>query len=69
MNNKHIITLAVVAVAALAIGYFIGSGTTAVVSEKLNRRWVMCDESESSLDVIKKRLDGLEKLVEYELIQ
>jgi FKBP-type peptidyl-prolyl cis-trans isomerase len=33
MNNKQIITLIVVAVAALAIGYFIGSGTTGVKSE------------------------------------
>ena len=33
MNNKQIITLAVVAIAALAIGYFIGSGTTGIKSE------------------------------------
>ena len=33
MNNRQIITLVVVAVAALAIGYFIGSGTTGVQSE------------------------------------
>jgi len=34
MNNKHIITLAVVAVAALAIGYFIGSGTTSGIKSE-----------------------------------
>ena len=28
MNNKQIITLIVVAVAAMAVGYFIGTGTT-----------------------------------------
>jgi len=33
MNNKQFITLVVVAVAALAIGYFIGSGTTGIKSE------------------------------------
>jgi len=33
MNNKQIITLVVVAVAALAVGYFIGSGTTGPKSE------------------------------------
>lgn len=33
MNNKQIITLVVVAVAALAVGYFIGSGTTGIKSE------------------------------------
>ena len=34
MNNKQIITLAVVAVAALAIGYFIGSGTTSGIKSE-----------------------------------
>lgn len=33
MNNKQIITLIVVAVAALAVGYFIGTGTSGVKSE------------------------------------
>jgi FKBP-type peptidyl-prolyl cis-trans isomerase len=33
MNNKQIITLIVVAVAAMAIGYFIGTGTTGYKSE------------------------------------
>ncbi len=31
MNNKHIITLIVVAVAAMAVGYFIGTGTSSGV--------------------------------------
>lgn len=33
MNNKQIITLIVVAVAAMAVGYFIGTGTSGVKSE------------------------------------
>lgn len=33
MNNKQLITLAVVAIAGLAIGYFIGSGTSGIKSE------------------------------------
>jgi FKBP-type peptidyl-prolyl cis-trans isomerase FkpA len=33
MNNKQIITLTVVAVAALAVGYFIGTGTSGVKTE------------------------------------
>lgn len=49
--------------------FFAGSGTTAIVSEKLNRRWILCDESESSLDVIRKRIDSLEKQVEYEFVE
>lgn len=34
MNNKHIITLIVVAVAAMAIGYFIGSGTSSGIKSE-----------------------------------
>lgn len=34
MNNKQIITLAVVAVAGMAIGYFIGTGTTSAVKSE-----------------------------------
>ena len=33
MNNKQIITILVVAVAAMAIGYFIGTGTTGYKTE------------------------------------
>ena len=33
MNNKQIITLVVVAVAAMAVGYFIGTGTSGIKSE------------------------------------
>ena len=34
MNNKQIITLTVVAVAAMAVGYFIGTGTTSGVKSE-----------------------------------
>jgi len=33
MNNKQIITLIVVAIAAMAVGYFIGTGTSGIKSE------------------------------------
>jgi adenine-specific DNA-methyltransferase len=33
-----------------------GSGTTAVVSEKLGRRWITCDSSRISITLAKKRL-------------
>ncbi|MHA1290429.1 MAG: site-specific DNA-methyltransferase [Candidatus Thorarchaeota archaeon] len=49
--------------------FFAGSGTTAIVAEKLKRRWVLCDESESSLEVIRKRIKGLEKEVNYENVE
>ena len=34
MNNKHIITLIVVAVAAMAVGYFIGTGTSSGIKSE-----------------------------------
>lgn len=49
--------------------FFAGSGTTAIVADKLKRRWVLCDDSDSSLKVIRKRIDGLEKEIEYELVE
>lgn len=48
--------------------FFAGSGTTAVVAANLNRRWVLCDDSESSIDVIRKRIEGLEEHVKYEFV-
>lgn len=49
--------------------FFAGSGTTAIAAAKLNRRWVLCDESDSSLEVIMRRLDVLEMNKDYQLIE
>jgi adenine specific DNA methylase Mod len=49
--------------------FFAGSGTTAIMADKLNRRWVICDKSESSINVIKKRISGLKKGVDYKLVE
>jgi DNA modification methylase len=38
--------------------FFGGSGTTAAVSQRLGRKWICCDKSEKSIDVIKARLLG-----------
>ncbi len=38
---------------------FAGSGTTAVVSEKLNRRWITCDLSRFAIHTTRKRLLGV----------
>lgn len=38
--------------------FFGGSGTTAVVSQQLNRNWITCDKSSKSIEVIKTRLLG-----------
>ncbi len=36
--------------------FFSGSGTTAVVANRMNRRWIVCDLSEAAIKVIKQRL-------------
>lgn len=40
----------------LVLDFFAGSGTTLVVAEKLNRRWIGCDIGKLSLYTIQKRL-------------
>jgi adenine-specific DNA-methyltransferase len=38
---------------------FVGSGTTAAVAEKLNRRWIGCDLSRFAIHTTRKRLLGM----------
>ncbi len=38
--------------------FFGGSGTTIAVSQRLGRKWICCDKSEKSIEVIKTRLLG-----------
>src|SRR5207245_8613233 len=38
---------------------FVGSGTTAAVAEKLDRRWVVCDLSRFGIHTTRKRLLSL----------
>jgi len=45
----------------LVLDCFGGSGTTAVVAEKLNRRWITCDIGKFSIYTIQKRLLEIEK--------
>jgi site-specific DNA-methyltransferase (adenine-specific)/adenine-specific DNA-methyltransferase len=44
----------------LVLDFFAGSGTTAVVAEKLNRRWITCDIGKYSFYTIQKRLLTIE---------
>lgn len=37
--------------------FFAGSGTTAVVAERMNRRWVTCDISEAAIKLTRERLN------------
>jgi len=45
--------------ADLVLDCFVGSGTTAVVAEKLNRRWIACDLSRFAIHTTRKRLLGI----------
>ncbi len=44
----------------LVFDCFCGSGTTAAVAEKLNRRWVACDLGRFAIHTTRKRLLGIE---------
>jgi DNA modification methylase len=46
----------------LIMDCFVGSGTTAVVSEKLRRRWIACDLSRFAVHTTRKRLLGIPNL-------
>ncbi len=43
----------------LVLDSFVGSGTTAAVAEKLNRRWLACDLSRFAIHTTRKRLLGI----------
>jgi len=43
----------------LVLDCFVGSGTTAVVAERLNRRWIACDLSRFAIHTARKRLLGV----------
>jgi DNA modification methylase len=43
----------------LVLDCFCGSGTTAVVAEKLNRRWIACDLGRFAIHTTRKRLLGI----------
>ena len=40
--------------------FFAGSGTTALMADKLSRRWILCDSSKVALSVVKERLSKLD---------
>jgi adenine-specific DNA-methyltransferase len=39
---------------------FCGSGTTLIAAERLGRRWIGIDKSEPAIEVVKRRLEGIE---------
>ncbi|MBX3311651.1 MAG: site-specific DNA-methyltransferase [Microbacteriaceae bacterium] len=44
------------------LDFFAGSGTTGAVASKLNRRFVLIDENDQSIDVIRRRLGNIQSL-------
>ncbi|MFZ2522986.1 MAG: site-specific DNA-methyltransferase [Minisyncoccia bacterium] len=50
----------------LVIDFFAGSGTTAIVSEKMGRRWLVCDIGKLSIYTIQKRLLELDQSKDLE---
>ncbi len=41
----------------LVADFFAGSGTTAVAAENIGRKWILCDNSDVSIEVCMKRLE------------
>jgi adenine-specific DNA-methyltransferase len=45
--------------------FFGGSGTTAIVAHKLGRRWLLCEEVTSTLEIFRNRLWHLDSSAKY----
>jgi len=45
----------------IVMDFFVGSGTTSAVAEKLNRKWISCDIGKLSFYTVQKRLLNIEK--------
>jgi adenine-specific DNA-methyltransferase len=50
----------------LVADFFCGSGTTGVVAERLNRRWIMCDLGRFAIHTSRKRLIDLQRTLHEE---
>jgi adenine-specific DNA-methyltransferase len=52
----------------LVADFFVGSGTTAAVAEKLGRRWIACDLGRFAIHTTRKRLMGVEGCKPFEVL-
>lgn len=52
----------------LVADFFVGSGTTAAVAEKLNRRWIGCDLSRWAAHIARKRLLEIRDAQPFEIL-
>jgi len=53
----------------LVLDFFAGSGTTAIVSEKMKRKWIVCDIGKLSIYTIQKRLLEIDQSKDLENIK
>lgn len=53
---------------ALVADFFVGSGTTAAVAEKMGRRWIGCDLGRFAVHTSRKRLLGIEDCKPFEIL-
>jgi len=53
----------------LIADFFVGSGTTLIAAERLNRRWLGCDISPLAIQITRKRLDSTLLNRKYYLIE
>jgi DNA modification methylase len=52
----------------LVADFFVGSGTTAAVAEKLGRRWIACDLGRFAIHTTRKRLMAIEDCKPFEIL-
>ena len=52
----------------LVADFFVGSGTTSVVAEKLERRWLTCDLSKWAIHIARKRLLDIHEAKPFEVL-
>src|SRR3989304_3119376 len=52
----------------LVVDVFGGSGTTAAVAEKLNRRWITCDIGRYAIHTTRKRLLEIDGCKPFEIL-
>ncbi len=53
---------------SLVADFFLGSGTTATVAEKLGRKWIACDLGRFAIHTSRKRLLGIEGCKPFEVL-
>lgn len=53
----------------LVADFFCGSGTTAVVAQRLGRRWIMCDQLENAIEITANRIKKIDPNIQFERVE